>query len=142
MDNYGMHGAPEVSAWLKKHPRFVIHYVPTSSSRLNLIERWFAELTNKQIRRGSFFSVEELVTDIHYFLDEWHEKPRPFVWTATVDSILAKLARFLHLPVGLLKVPISLPILPQHAQIMTAKALRFAEATLRERFPFSITWFQ
>lgn len=93
MDNYGTHGTAAVRAWLKKHPRFVIHYVPTSSSWLNLIERWFAELTNKRIRRDSFFSVEELVTAIHEFLNAWNEKPKPFVWTATVDSILAKLAR-------------------------------------------------
>jgi transposase len=93
MDNYGTHGTPEVKAWLKKHPRLVVHYVPTSSSWLNLIERWFAELTNKRIRRDSFFSVEELVAAVHQFLNAWNEKPRPFVWTATVDSILAKLAR-------------------------------------------------
>jgi transposase len=93
MDNYGTHGTPEVKAWLKKHPRFIVHYVPTSSSWLNLIERWFAELTNKRIRRDSFFSVDELVAAIDEFLITWNEKPRPFVWTATVDSILAKLAR-------------------------------------------------
>lgn len=93
MDNYGTHGTPEVKAWLRKHPRFVVHYVPTSSSWLNLIERWFAELTNKRIRRDSFFSVDELMATIEEFLLTWNEKPRPFVWTATVDSILAKLAR-------------------------------------------------
>ena len=93
MDNYGTHGTPEVKAWLKKHPRFVIHYVPTSCSWLNLIERWFAELTNKCIRRDSFFSVHELVAAINDFLTAWNENPRPFVWTATVDSIVAKLAR-------------------------------------------------
>jgi transposase len=93
IDNYGTHGTPEVKAWLKKHRRFVMHYVPTSCSWLNLIERWFAELTNKRIRRDSFFSVEDLVTAIEEFLATWNEKPRPFVWTATVDSILAKLSR-------------------------------------------------
>ena len=93
MDNYGTHGTPEVKAWLKRHPRFVVHYVPTSSSWLNLIERWFAELTNKRIRRDSFLSVDDLVAAIEEFLAAWNEKPRPFVWTATVDSILAKLAR-------------------------------------------------
>jgi transposase len=93
MDNYGTHGTPEVKAWLKKHRRFVLHYVPTSCSWLNLIERWFAELTNKRIRRDSFFSVDELVAAIEEFLAAWNENPRPFVWTATVDSILAKLAR-------------------------------------------------
>jgi hypothetical protein len=66
--------------------------VPTSSSWLNLIERWFAELTNKRIRRDSFFSVKDLIAAIEEFLATWNEKPRPFVWTATVDSILAKLA--------------------------------------------------
>lgn len=93
MDNYGTHGTPEVKTWLKKHPRFSVHYVPTSSSWLNLIERWFAELTNKRLRRDSFFSVEELIAAINDFLIRWNEKPRPFVWTATVDSILTKLAR-------------------------------------------------
>jgi len=93
MDNYGTHGTPEVKAWLKRHPRFVVHYVPTSCSWLNLIERWFAELTNKRIRRGSFFSVGELETAIAEFLSAWNEKPKPFVWTATVESILAKLSR-------------------------------------------------
>jgi len=93
MDNYGTHGHAEVKAWLTKHPRFVIHYVPTSCSWLNLIERWFAELTNKRIRRGSFFSVDDLIAGINEFLAAWNENPKPFVWTATVDSILAKLAR-------------------------------------------------
>jgi transposase len=93
MDNYGTHSTPEVKAWLKGHPRFVVHFVPTSCSWLNLIERWFAELTNKRIRRGSFSSVEDLIAAIHEFLAAWNEKPKPFVWTATVDSIQAKLAR-------------------------------------------------
>lgn len=93
IDNYGTHGTPEVKAWLKKHPRFVMHYVPTSCSWLNLIERWFAELTNKRIRRGSFLSVDDLTTAIEEFLSAWNENPKPFIWTATVDSILAKLTR-------------------------------------------------
>lgn len=93
MDNYGTHGHAVVKAWLAKHPRFVIHYVPTSCSWLNLIERWFAELTNKRIRRDSFFSVDELIGAINEFLEAWNENPKPFVWTATVDSIVAKLAR-------------------------------------------------
>ena len=93
MDNYGTHGTPEVKAWLHRHPRFVVHYVPTSCSWLNLIERWFAELTNKRIRRDSFLSVEDLIAAIREFLAAWNEAPKPFVWTATVDSILAKLGR-------------------------------------------------
>jgi transposase len=93
IDNYGTHSTAEVKAWLKKHPRFVMHYVPTSCSWLNLIERWFAELTNKRIRRDSFLSVDDLTAAIEEFLSAWNENPRPFVWTATVDSILVKLAR-------------------------------------------------
>jgi len=93
MDHYGTHGTPEVKHWLKRHPRFKVHYVPTSSSWLNLIERWFGELTNKRIRRDSFLSVDDLVAAINEFLAAWNEKPRPFVWTATVESIVAKLGR-------------------------------------------------
>ena len=93
MDNYGTHGTPEVKAWLKRHPRFRVHYIPTSSSWLNLMERWFAALTNKRIRRDSFLSIEDLIAAINEFLATWNEKPRPFVWTATVESIVAKLAR-------------------------------------------------
>jgi transposase len=93
MDNYGTHGHADVKAWLTKHPRYVIHYVPTSCSWLNLIERWFAELTNKRIRRGSFLDVDDLIAAIEEFLETWNENPKPFVWTATVDSIVAKLAR-------------------------------------------------
>ena len=93
IDNYGSHGTVEVKAWLKKHTRFVIHYVPTSCSWLNLIERWFAELTNKRIRRDSFLSVADLTAAIEDFLAAWNTSPKPFVWTATVDSILAKLAK-------------------------------------------------
>ena len=93
MDNYGTHGHPNFKTWLDKHPRFVIHYVPTSCSWLNLIERWFAELTNQRIRRESFLSVDDLVAAIEDFLAVWNENPKPFVWTATVDSIVAKLTR-------------------------------------------------
>ena len=93
MDNYGTHKHPNVQTWLKRHPRFVCHFVPTSSSWLNLVERWFGELTSKRIRRGSFASVADLQTAIEEFLLAWNENPNPFVWTATVESILAKLSR-------------------------------------------------
>jgi len=93
MDNYGTHKTPEVQTWLKKHPRFVPHFVPTSSSWLNLVERWFGELTRKRIRRGAFASVADLQHAIEEFLDAWNDNPKPFVWTATIESILAKLAR-------------------------------------------------
>jgi transposase len=93
MDNYGSHKHPNVQAWLQRHPRFVCHFVPTSCSWLNLIERWFGELTSKRVRQGSFFSVAELQQAIQAFLAAGNEAPRPFVWTATVESITAKLSR-------------------------------------------------
>jgi len=93
MDNYGTHKHPRTQAWLKQHPRFMVHFVPTSSSWLNLVERWFGELTSKCVRRGSFFSVPDLRQAIEEFLQAWNEAPKPFVWTATVESIIAKLSR-------------------------------------------------
>jgi transposase len=91
MDNYGTHKHPRVQNWLQRHPRFVSHFVPTSSSWLNLVERWFAELTGKRIRRGVFVSVDALVAAIEEYLAAWNTKPKPFIWTATVDSIIEKL---------------------------------------------------
>jgi transposase len=93
MDNYGTHKKEEVHTWLKKHPRFALHFVPTSSSWLNLVERWFGELSRQCIRRGAFFSIEDLQKAIQEFLDAWNENPKPFVWTATVESIMEKLSR-------------------------------------------------
>ena len=93
LDNYGTHKHPKVKAWLQRHPRFVAHFIPTSSSWLNLVERWFGELTSKRIRRGSFVSVPDLKRAIDEFLDAWNQQPRPFVWTATVESICKKLSR-------------------------------------------------
>ena len=93
MDNYGTHKHPRVQSWLKRHPRFVCHFVPTSSSWLNLVERWFGELTRKRIRNGTFISVEDLKKAIEEFMAAWNENPKPFVWTATVESIVEKLSR-------------------------------------------------
>ena len=93
MDNYGTHKHANVRAWLTRHPRFVLHFVPTSSSWLNLVERWFGELDAKAIRRGVFRSVGELKTSIAAFLTAWNKTPRPYVWTATVDAITEKLSR-------------------------------------------------
>ena len=93
MDNYGTHKHPKVQCWLKRHPRFVAHFVPTSSSWLNLVERWFGELTGKRLRRGVFVSVEDLQKAIEEFLAAWNDAPKPFVWTATVESIVEKLSR-------------------------------------------------
>src|SRR5271163_1430921 len=93
MDNYGTHKHPRVQRWLKRHDRFITHFVPTSSSWLNLVERWFGELTGKRLRRGVFVSVEELQKAIEEFLAAWNDDPKPFVWTATVESIVEKLSR-------------------------------------------------
>src|SRR2546426_2467163 len=93
MDNYGTHKHARVKAWLKRHPRFVSHFVPTSSSWMNLVERWFGHLDNKAIRRGVFLSVADLQASIRAFLQAWNENPQPFVWTATVESIQKKLNR-------------------------------------------------
>jgi len=93
MDNYGTHKEPNVQAWLKKHPRFVCHFIPTSSSWLNLVERWFEELSEKAIRRGSFVSVPDLEKASEEFLAAWNENPKPFVWTATVEEIMKKIDR-------------------------------------------------
>ena len=93
LDNYGTHKTPEVQAWLKCHRRFVPHFIPTSSSWLNLVERWFGELTRKAVRRGVFFSVPDLVQAIEAFLAAWNADPRPFVWTAKLEEILRKIER-------------------------------------------------
>ena len=93
LDNYGTHGHERVQRWLAKHPRFVLHFIPTSSSWLNLIERWFAELSQKAVRRGVFRSVEELEQAITAFLSAWNTNPTPFVWTASIEKILEKIAR-------------------------------------------------
>lgn len=93
MDNYGTHKEPHVQRWLKKHPRFVCHFVPTSSSWLNLVERWFRELTDKAIRRGSFVSVPDLKQAIDQFLTAWNDNPKPFIWTATVEEMIEKIGR-------------------------------------------------
>ena len=96
MDNYGTLKHPRVQSWLQRHPRFIPHFVPTSSSWLNLVERWFGELTGKRIRRGVFVSVADLVAAIEEFLVAWNKNPKPFIWTATVDSIMETLARCKH----------------------------------------------
>lgn len=93
VDNYGTHKHPRVVSWLRRHPRFHLHFTPTSSSWLNLVERWFRNLTAKRIRRGSFASVPDLVAVIEDYLRKHNEKPQVFVWTATADQILAKVIK-------------------------------------------------
>lgn len=93
VDNYQTHKHPKVVAWLKRHPRFHVHFIPTSSSWLNLIERWFRELTEKRVRRGVFKSVLQLVQALLDYMAHHNQNPRSFVWTAKADDILAKVQR-------------------------------------------------
>jgi transposase len=93
LDNYGTHKHPNVLAWLDKHPRFHLHFTPTSSSWLNLVERWFRNITDQAIRRGIFRSVPELITAIEAYLEANNNDPRPFIWTATAEEILQKVRR-------------------------------------------------
>jgi transposase len=94
MDNYGTHKTPLIRKWFAKRPRFQVHFTPTYGSWINLVERWFAELTNKRIRRGVFRSVKELEAAIRDYIDVNNEDPKPFVWTKTADQILASIARY------------------------------------------------
>lgn len=93
VDNYATHKHPKVKAWLKRHPRFHVHFIPTSSSWLNLVERWFREITNKRIRRGTFRNVEQLIAAIQEFIEQHNTSAKPYVWTAKADEILEKVAR-------------------------------------------------
>ena len=94
MDNYGTHKTALIRKWFAKRPRFHVHFTPTYGSWINLVERWFAELTNKRIRRGVFRSVKELEAAIREYIDAHNEDPKPFVWTKTADQILASIGRY------------------------------------------------
>ena len=93
LDNYATHKHPDVQRWLGRHKRFHLHFTPTSSSWLNLVERWFRELTDKALRRGNFNSVPALIAAIEDYLEAHNGDPKPFVWTATAESILEKVRR-------------------------------------------------
>jgi len=93
LDNYGTHKTPSVIRWFARHPRYHLHFTPTSGSWINQVERWFAEITEKRIRRGSFLSVPKLEKAIHEYLEHNNENPKPFVWTADADLILGKIQR-------------------------------------------------
>lgn len=94
LDNYGTHKSPTIHRWLLKRPRFHLHFTPTGASWINLVERWFGLLTEKQIRRGIFRSTRELETTIRKYINTHNEDPKPFIWTKTADEILASVARF------------------------------------------------
>ena len=94
LDNYATHKTPDIQRWLLRHPRFHLHFTPTSGSWLNMVERWFGELTTKKIKRGAHMSVKALEKDIREWIATWNENPRPYVWVKTADQILAALARY------------------------------------------------
>jgi transposase len=94
LDNSSTHKTPAIQKWLTAHPRFVLHFTPTSSSWLNLVERWFAELTSKKLRRGAHRSVRELNADIRAWIKTWNDDPKPYVWTKTADQILESIATY------------------------------------------------
>ena len=94
LDNYGTHKTATIQRWLLKRPRFQLHFTPTSASWLNLVERWFALLTEQQLRRGVFRSTRKLETTIRQYINTHNEEPKPFIWTKTADEILASVARF------------------------------------------------
>jgi len=93
LDNYASHKHPKVKAWLLRHPRYHLHFTPTYSSWLNQVERWFALITQRAIRRGSFGSVKELVQKIDQFVAAYNETCTPFMWHATAESIFEKISR-------------------------------------------------
>jgi transposase len=93
LDNYSAHKHPSVQTWLRRHRRFHLHFTPTSSSWLNQVERWFRELTDKNLRRGIFASVPDLIANIEHYLAVYNDEPKPYRWTATAESILAKIQR-------------------------------------------------
>jgi transposase len=94
MDNYGTHKMPKVARWFARHPRYHLHFTPTSASWLNQVERFFAQITMRRIRRGTFENVRALETAIDDYLVHHNEPCKPFMWTATADAILDKVARF------------------------------------------------
>ncbi len=94
LDNYSTHKTPAIKRWLAGHPRFVLHFTPTGASWINLVERWFSELTARKLRRGTHRSVKALNTDIEDWVEHWNEDPKPYVWTKTADEILDNLATY------------------------------------------------
>jgi transposase len=94
LDNSSTHKTPAVQRWLVAHPRFVLHFTPTSSSWLNLVERWFGELTTKKLRRGTHHNVRDLNADIRAWIKTWNDNPKPYVWTKTADQILDSISKY------------------------------------------------
>jgi transposase len=96
MDNYATHKTPKIKAWLTRRPHYHVHFTPTSASWINQVERWFAELTRKQLQRAVHTSIKDLQADIHVFIEKHNENPKPYRWTKSADEILASVKRFCH----------------------------------------------
>jgi len=94
LDNASSHKTPKVKRWLAQHPRFILHFTPTGSSWLNLVERWFGELTTKLLKRAAHRTVRQLNTEIRAWIDDWNENPRPYVWTKAAEQILESISRY------------------------------------------------
>ena len=94
LDNYGTHKTPLIQRWWVRHPRYHWHFTPTGSSWINLVERWFATLTERQLRRGAHRSTQELEAALRHYVQTYNQDPKPFVWSKTADQILAAVARF------------------------------------------------
>jgi transposase len=94
LDNASSHKTPKVKRWLAQHPRFILHFTPTGSSWLNLVERWFGELTTKLLRRGAHRTVRQLNNEIRAWIEDWNENPRPYVWTKPAERILESISRY------------------------------------------------
>jgi transposase len=105
-DNYATHKKQEVKDWIANHPRFHLHFIPTSSSWLNLVERWFAKITTERIRRGVFTSVPQLERAIYHYIERNNADPKPFVWTKSANDIIRKVNRG--------RATLQMPPLPQH----------------------------
>jgi transposase len=96
LDNYATHKIPAIQRWLAAHPRFVLHFTPTGASWLNLVERWFAQLTNRKLRRGTHRSVRALNHDVRDWIETWNENPRPFTWVTSAEEIFETIAAYLQ----------------------------------------------
>ena len=93
VDNYGTHKHPRVKSWIKRHPRFHLHFIPTSSSWLNMVERWFRDITEKRIRRGTFKSVPSLIKAIDAYIENHNQNPKAFIWSASAERIMEKISK-------------------------------------------------
>ena len=140
LDNSSTHKTPSIQRWLVRHPRFTLHFTPTYSSWLNLVERWFAELTTKWIKRSAHRSVRDLVASIRTWITNWNDDPKPFVWHKTADEILDSLASLLPADqrlrsLGACKDPDPAPSASARGMTGSALAVRRSSSRLLDAAP-------